>query len=194
MIRIWISLLGVVYGVGLLIAVGISTSTSSQGEVLACSLASDKQTYHIGEVPKLSVRITNLTDRELCLIGSLDGSDCGWRYPHCSFEIATPYGRPRWPGRCGNTNPLREKDFVKVSPGGLFDPYQQIDEYGFFHNALISERTFKSAGEYRLRFVYCTGPKGAAAGDNPLAELIAQVPKVRLVSNEITVRFLAVSP
>jgi len=53
----------------------------------------DKTTCRMGERPKISVRIRNLTNKTIYLVGSLDASEAG-RYPRCSFEILDPDGKP----------------------------------------------------------------------------------------------------
>ena len=90
-------------------------------------------------------------------------------------------------------NELREKDFVKVPPGGAFDPYQSIDDHGFSPNVQqLHPGNFRAAGEYRLRFVYSTrsDKMGEWFGDvtnAKLAHLFRQVPKVEVRSNELKV-------
>jgi hypothetical protein len=143
--------------------------------------------------------LTNQTAADIYLVGSLDGSASKRRYPHCYFEVTGPDGksavpRVQW---CANMNTLREKDFDKVPPGGAFNPFQHIDEYGFFSAYEIDPRTFRTAGEYSIRFVYSTKSDTIAewggdhrdrvAADQRLVGLFRQVPKVEVKSKEIKV-------
>ena len=170
--------------------------------LLSCSIASEKPVYALGEVPKIRVRIKNLTGKDIYLVGSLDASDCKWRYPHCYYEVTGPNGKPATTGigRCGNMNALRERDFVKVPNGKEFDPYQRLDGYGFFSAHQLSKRTFRVPGKYRIRFVYSTASSDIGAwlgdgrrawknkgADNKLATLFARVPKTTIRSNTIAV-------
>jgi len=149
----------------------------------------------MGEVPQISVEIVNRSKNAVYLVGSLDASDCKWRYPHCYYEIIAPDGKSavRSFSRCGNVNPLREKDFLRVPANGKFDPFQHVDDYGFFSVHVPSE-TFAAEGVYRICFVYSTGKKledwvqGKRAADERLLKLLKQVPKTTIKSNEITVR------
>jgi len=174
---------------------------------LACTLRCEPM-CELGQAPTISVEIANWTESEIYLIGSLDGSDTKLRYPFCYFEVIGPDGKlvqPRLFRDCGNMNAIREKDFVKVPRGGKFDPYQKIDDHGFFGTSLITPATFRAEGEYRIRFVYSTDktePKfwvGDALGNVTLmlntgttnenvAKLLASVPKTTVSSNEITVK------
>src|SRR5205823_10991912 len=90
-------------------------SAVERGPPLICTIRADSMCA-LGQSPKVNVEITNNTDNEIYLVGSLDSSDCEWRFPHCIFEVIGPDGKSsvRELGRCGNMNPLREKDFVKV--------------------------------------------------------------------------------
>lgn len=177
---------------------------------LTCTIRSEP-TCELGNVPTISVEIANWTDDEIYLVGSLDNSDRRWRYPFCYFEVIGPDGKRAKPGiaRCGNINAIREKDFVKVPPVGKFDPYQKIDEYGFFGSSLITPETFHAEGQYRVRFVYSTAaadPKfwlGDAQGemsrvlrpgnadDSAITKLLKRVPKTTVCSNEITITVVA---
>ncbi len=165
---------------------------------LGCTIRSESE-CELGRAPKVSVTLSNQTNADVYLVGSLDASDCKWRYPHCYFEVTGPDGKSAVQGaaRCGNMNTLREKDFVRVPPGGTFDPYQRVDGYGFFPAHQLSPDTFRMPGEYRIQFVYSTdsnnlfewGGDGRTevASDEKLIGMFKQVPKVEVRSNEVKV-------
>jgi hypothetical protein len=189
------------------------TPAASEGQAalpkappITCTIRSEP-TCKLGSMPAISVEIANWTDSDVYLIGSLDGSDLKWRYPLCYFEVIGPNGQLALPrlARCGNMNSIREKDFIKVPPGGKFNPYQTIDEHGFFGSSQITPTTFQAEGEYRIRFVYSTDQKeskywlGDAHGDQSemlntggsnesVVKLLAQVPKTTVSSNEVTIQ------
>jgi hypothetical protein len=166
---------------------------------LGCTLRAEP-TCGLGQVPDVTVAIINQTNADIYLVGSLDKSDCRWRYPHCYFEVTGPDGKSPVEEiiGCLHTSTLREEDFVKVPPGGTFDPFQEIDDYGFFFaSRQLNPHTFRAAGEYRIRFVYSTRSDdiGAWAGESAwtpaqyekVVGLFRQVPKVEVQSNEIKV-------
>jgi hypothetical protein len=183
------------------------TPQAPKAPPLTCTIRS-QPTCELGQAPTISVEIANWTEGDVYLIGSLDGSDIKWRLPLCYFEVIGPDGKPvqqRIFRDCGNMNAIREKDFVKVPRGGKFDPYQKIDDLGFFGTALLTPATFQAEGEYRIRFVYSTDraePKywlgdvnGSAAlmlstggANEEVVKLLAKVPKTTVSSNEITVK------
>src|SRR5262249_2910036 len=150
---------------------------------------------------RVKVEIINRTKGEIYLAGSLDASDCAWRYPHCYFEITGPDGRPAAKpiGRCGNMNALRQHDFARVPSGGKFNPYQHTDDPGFFFAHQLRPENFQAPGDYRIRFVYSTDKTdirywlgdGRWMSDGPakekLQKLLDRVPKGTVKSNEIVV-------
>lgn len=135
------------------------------------------------------------------LVGSLDGSDVQWRYPHSYVTIERPTGDrpPAGVGRCGNTNPLRPEDFVVLGPGQAFNPYRRNDDYGFFGCHALDSMTFTSAGRYTVTFHYSTEGSGPEAWNGGLngeptgdaLRLLEQVPPVSLTSNTLEFRVSA---
>ena len=170
-------------------------------DALTCTIRGEP-TCEAGQSPQIQVALTNRSGRAIYLVGSLDASDCRWRYPHCYFEVTAPVGQPPGGiGRCGNTNGLRANDFVKVPPGGTFNPYQRVDDHGFFSAHQLSERHFTTPGEYRIRFVYSTlsddikawdGRGGESAASEPqILRMFRLVPKVEVRSEEFLLTVVA---
>lgn len=99
-------------------------------------------------------------------------------------------------------NTLRPTDFRLVKAGAKFNPYEKIDEYGFFTDYMTTNsETFKNPGVYKIQFHYSTNAEDVKEfiGDRPiqqddtknqkLASLLRQVPKVDIVSNKIEITF-----
>jgi hypothetical protein len=184
----------------LLLSIAFATNAeSAPQESLQCTLRGPL-TFPWGSTPLFEVELLNQTDTDIYLVGSLDGSDVQWRYPQCYFEVIGPDGKSAVvnPARCGNINPLRKSDFVLVPAAGVFDPFQEP----FFYPLHLNAMTFREPGEYRVRFVYSTASDDIrrwnhgiwadevvdVAEDAGLLSLLAQVPKTRVVSNELNVR------
>lgn len=170
-----------------------SHSMPEVGKPLHCVIRGEA-TCKLGEAPKIQVSLVNQTQEDIYLVGSLDASDCKWRYPLCYFEVTGPDGKqvPNSIPRCGLTNPLRAKDFVKVASHDSFDPYKSVDDYGFFSAHQLSQSNFNRAGQYRIRFVYSTASEDVAkwrgnGGDAELISLLKQVPKTDVKSEEFVV-------
>jgi hypothetical protein len=181
-----------------LVAAPAPMPSPGRGGPLSCQISADV-TCELGKAPRVTVKLTNRTRGNILLIGSLDGSDCKMRYPHAYFEVIGPDGKSavKGLGRCGNTNPLTVKDFVKVPAGGLFDPYAAVNGHGFFTSTQLRATNFDRPGKYRIRFTYSTEapdishfgatPRSDRAMPAELARLLMGVPKATVTSNEIVV-------
>lgn len=165
-----------------------------------CKISTDRRVYKIGEVPKIVVSIENHGFREVELVRSLDASDCGWRYPHCTFEILRADGTSavKGIGRCGNTNALRPEDFTTVDGRTTFNPLGE----GSFGGHQLGQTTFDKPGVYAIRFKYSTKSEKIeewlgdgrwlwekGQRDETLAELFEKTPKIDLWSNVLEVSF-----
>jgi hypothetical protein len=169
---------------------------------LACEIQGNT-TCLVGQAPKIHVALRNLSSRPIYLVGSLDGSAEKWRYPYCYFEVIGPDGQSavQRVSRCGNTNTLRPADFFQVPAGRSFDPFQNVDSYGFFSAHQIRAENFTKPGEYRIRFFYSSassdikewGGDGAAqvAADAGLLRLFRVVPKLQVQSEEFRLTVVA---
>lgn len=196
---------GVVAGrvVQVIVALVVLASASGVGAADAafeCEISTDRTNLVIGQVPSLTVRIRNKTGGEVHLVGSLDGSTCGWRFPKCRLEILDPAGRSvALPlGRCGNMNALRTDDFVRVRAGDSFYPFG----LGFFRPSEFSRFPVTTPGEYTVRFHYTTsdrlqdyfGDERRRVGTQVSPEiqrLFEKVPKLELQSNSLKLHFTA---
>lgn len=177
-------------------------NTETKTGEFICILTTDKTVYKVGQVPKLEVQIINESYKEIYLIGSLDGSDDKSRMPYCYFTIVKP--KPDtiiFPG-CKITNPIRTEDFVLVKPKGKFNPFQSIDDYGFFGDHTTTQKeTFQNAGIYKIQFHYSTdtnkienfmgsfGQWSKGADSMKIKSLLARVPKMDIISNRVDISF-----
>lgn len=170
---------------------------------ITCTISSVKQSYKVGEVPQLEVKIRNQSGKDVYLIGSLDGSDIKWRMPHCYFTLRKPITATdsALTGRCKTLNPLRREDIVLVKPGSSFDPYSMIDHSGFFGNAeTLRAANFREPGVYTIQFHYNSNSEKIShfrgdrhyknAGDSiQLQQLFSKAAKIQLSSNTLEIRY-----
>jgi hypothetical protein len=147
-----------------------------------------QKVFHVGDAPKFDVRIHNRGKAIALLVRSVDGSDSG-KSPRVKIAIVGPEGgfeiRPY--GRCGNTNGIREEDFVDVPPGAEFDPYAT----GWVGANLVYGR-FTQPGRYTATFHYVTtetdprrwlrGPCSPCEAPPLYRELLARVTAVELTA------------
>jgi hypothetical protein len=175
-------------------------SKSDSNTDFECRLIVNKTVFKVGEMPEFKVEIKNLTSNDVYLIGSLDASEEKWRMPHSYFTIEKPFKESNsLIGRCGNMNTLRPEDFKLVKPNEVFDPYTNIDDYGYFSSFKISNpENFSKPGKYKIQFHYSTKSNDIKdfMGDDyqtdkkKLKDLLERVPKIELSSNVIEIEIV----
>ena len=185
----------------------ISRPPESVKPSVICTLTADKQIYKQGEVPKFNVTITNKGRRRILMIGCLDGSAQKVRRPWCGLMIKKPKEDTVNFGLCKTSNPLRTQDFVWMNPGESFDPFQSVDQEGFFTDfAATQKETFRNPGNYTVQFYYSsastdikhyisnTGTWGPRTDSNLVKKLFQQCAHVEVLSNTIELKFETKNP
>jgi hypothetical protein len=183
----------------MLLATFVTLSVVAAEPSFNCVLTSDRTSYTVGETPALAVTITNKSGKEVVLVGSLDGSDVGWRFPKCRVEIFDAAGKPVTAamGRCGNMNVLRLADFVVVPAGGAFNPCGP----GFFSPHQFHRFPVSAPGDYTVCFYYSTSDRvedyfgdermmGKTNAAPEIQRMFKRVPKIELKSNQLKLKFL----
>ncbi|HKX30918.1 MAG TPA: hypothetical protein VJ302_24725 [Blastocatellia bacterium] len=149
-----------------------------------------------GALVHLTIEVRNLTDRPLWMVGVLDGSEEGLRYPHYRPGLTSPTVEPSWlrpePMPLSDmVAPLRLQDFCHLQPGEGFDPTVPRD--GAAYQPLKTFASFRppAPGRYEFRLTLSTdsdqdeewlGIVGYPGQDEVLKRL-AQVPRLHLESN-----------
>lgn len=172
----------------------------SQTNSIACTLESKKRAYKIGESPELTVNIINQLDSAITMVGSLDGSDIGLRPPISYFMVRHQLLGSLWNPSiyCATFNQIRKEDFQTVKSKDQFNPYQQIDNDGYFNAQQLEGRNFYFPGIYEITYYYSTAKdstkyKSEQIYDqktkNELIEVWSKVPNLELTSNTITIEY-----
>jgi hypothetical protein len=165
----------------------LSDSLNS-GSSFVCIIESEKRIYHIGESPKIKVKIFNNTDSTVCLVGSVDGSEIGVRAPTCSFKIEHNFWGEQEHhihGFCASLNPIRDEEYQMIESGNYFDPYMEIDYLGYWSPSMLEWDRFLKPGIYKFRFIYSTKVEGFGS----LGHKSDIIPKIELISNELTLKY-----
>lgn len=135
---------------------------------------------------KFRVRIKNVSDHDVTVVGCLDGSSSDKRYPHFNRSVTPSEPMAERMG-CGNCNSLRDSDLKVLKPGESFDPFGP----GTFGEHLAKWTPLK-AGTYTVKFTcdYAAkdlsewnGPIERSMGLGGLEEKLKQVPKVALTAS-----------
>jgi hypothetical protein len=150
-----------------------------------------------GERVPVRVDVRNTSSQPLWIIGVLEGSEVGFRYPHYLPSITgpEPIPEPEQLPHFGNVAPLLLDDFHRLEPGASFDPTRSI--HGAHYHPLHTFQAFRPpvAGRYTVQLTLSTEshdptewlgiietPDKAAILDR-----LAEVPRLRVASAPVTV-------
>jgi len=142
----------------------------------------------------LSVRITNVSEEPIWMVGVLPGSE-GLRYPHYLAEIEGPDGpvSMQFPEELDYVRGLQSEDFVRLGPGESFDPQGK----GFVPIQQLAWFKPVRPGKYRLRLQFDATAKSPrqwlghtlVRDRQEVERLIGQVPPVTVWSNALEIEF-----
>lgn len=157
-------------------------------------LTAGVEVYRVGEKVPVGVEVRNVSGLPLRVVGVLDGSEIGARYPHYRPRITGPgYQAPSLEGP-EFTSPLRPQDFRLLKPSEGFDP--TLPHGGASYVPLVAFNEFRpqTAGRYELSLMLSTDCDKDLEwlGTLPYNQsealpLIAQVPRTRVESNLLVI-------
>src|ERR1044072_1676319 len=113
---------------------------------IAIKLESKSPIFRAGVPVAFRALATNTSGAQIMLIPQGDGAQSGRKYPLCQIQVRGNNGRwiaPKLGPGCGNTNPIREQDFVELKPGKAIDLLG-----GMAWSAYDLSEAFKSSGTY----------------------------------------------
>lgn len=171
-----------------------SSSTRSE-EPIKIELRSAKGSrQQLDEPLDLSVRITNVSDEPVWMVGVVPGSE-GLRYPQYLAEIEGPSGpvQAQFPEALDYVRGLQPDDFVRLAPGESFDPQGK----GFIPVQQLAWFKPTEPGKYRLRLHFDATARelkewmGHTFVRDPgrVERLIRQVPRIEVWSNTLEIEF-----
>jgi hypothetical protein len=162
---------------------------------LTCS----SPTIEAGAPSGVTIEVRNVTDHPVWIIGIVDGSEPGVRFPRWIPMVEGAAELPP-PEVSDFTSPLHPADFRKLEAGEAFDPTSTAGGAHFFRLATF-EAISETPGRYRLALELDTrGPDESAwAGTLPdhrpeasseaeeVRRLLRKVPRLRVRSNTLEV-------
>ncbi len=169
-----------------------------QPAVLTLRLTTEPGRQPIGEPARIAVQLGNATTEDLWVVGVLDGSEEGARYPHyrpavLHDEVVVAAAPPPEDPLVG---PLRAADFHRLAPGETFDPIGSGTA-----GQLFTFTSFRPAepGVYRFTLTLSTesqqpedwlGRFGQDAERAAVLELLPRVPRLTVTSDPLDVTFV----
>lgn len=135
-----------------------------------------------GKEIKFRVRIKNVSDRDVTVVGCLDGSTSNRRYPQFSRTI-TPDNSPPPMLSGGSCNSITESDLKVLKPGESFDPFGPGARETSWIPVKEGTYTVRFTCDYAAKDVLeWNGPIEQSAGLGGLEEKLKNVPKVTLTA------------
>ncbi len=154
-----------------------------------------------GQPVPVGIEVRNASDQPVWIIGVLEGSEAGFRYPYYQPTITGPEPLPE-PDQLlhfGNVAPLRLDDFHLLAPGALFDPTQPV--HGAHYHPLRAFQSFRPPvpGRYTLQLTLSTESQDPAEwlgiietpDKDAILDRLADVPRLKIVSNAVEVEVQA---
>lgn len=172
--------------------------------VITIQLEPKSPSFSVGEQVLFRAITTNVSDQPLLLIPQGDSSQSGRKAPMCQIQIRGADGNwvvPSMPPGCGNTNPIREADFVEVAPRKAIDLLG-----GMAWSVYELSESFKTPGTYEVRLRYDTTrpidawlggplvPEQEASLRAKVAPLFERVPKGVFISNVVKITLKPAPP
>jgi hypothetical protein len=143
----------------------------------------------VGDPLGVRAEVRNVDDQEVLMVGVIDGSEQGVRYPHWRPGVSLGTRVVAEPGRAEDplVGPLRRADFRRLAPGERFDPTGA----GYLPLATFANFRPPEPGTYRCTLSLSTeserpeqwlGRFGQDAERDAVLELVARVPGLTLRS------------
>lgn len=166
----------------------------------AVHLAVPSGPYPVGGPISITIAVTNISDHPQWIVGVLDGSEAGFRYPRYLPRISGPEPLPPPEGLpfCGNVAPLRLQDFLSLKPGESFDPTVPNEGAAYLPLGMFAGFRPPVPGTYEFRLTLETesredeewlGISRYPGWEEVLARL-ARVPRVRVESDAAVVEVI----
>jgi len=182
----------------------MTTSTTSDGgpgseAAVRLVLQAPDAVHPVGRPVPVQVTISNAGDSEMWIVGVLDGSEEGVRYPHYRPVVMRDGVTVAEPGAAEDplVARLRAGEVRRLAPGASFDPTRPVDGAAYVPLSTFATWACPQAGEYQYVLSLSThspvveswlGRVGPAESIEHLRDLLARVPRLTITSNVLTVR------
>jgi hypothetical protein len=154
----------------------------------------------LGASSPIRIEVRNVSQSPIWLVGVVDGSEAGVRFPKWIPHVLTPNGVVAPSEGPDFTSPLRPADFRRLTPGESFDPTLAVKGAAYFPIGAF-DRIAEAAGECSVSLILDTeGPSPAAwmgtlpdrrpraaAEAKEVARRLNEVPRLKVKSNTLVI-------
>jgi hypothetical protein len=164
---------------------------------LSIVLSTPKGVHRVGQPVAVAVAVCNVSESPVQIVGVLDGSETGVRFPHYLPEIKSSVEfEPPEMEVCGTAAPLRITDFRLLLPKDCFDPAKSAGEASYLPLFTFNNFRPSRAGVYELSLTLSTASErdeqwlGVTGypGEEKVLELLKEVPRLTVESNVLIVK------
>lgn len=153
--------------------------------------------HRVNQPVALSIEVRNISAAPLRIVGVLEGSEKGVRFPHYRPQIKASFAlEPPEMEACGNVAPLRVTDFRMLHPQESFDPTKPIDEASYMPLFLFNNFYPPAVGTYELSLTLSTESPNdekwlgwvGYPGEEKVLKLLKEVPRLEVKSNVLLLK------
>jgi len=168
--------------------------------IFTITLKASQTPQRVGTPVSIAVEVRNVSDQPVWIVGVVDGSEEGIRYPRYSPQVTLAgevVARPPAP-EDPLVGPLRLVDFRRLKAGEAFDPTARSSGAAYLPISTFSNFLAVQPGRYQFSLVLSTesqspeqwlGRFGQDAERAGVLERIAIVPRQTIRSNLLEVQF-----
>jgi hypothetical protein len=168
---------------------------------VSLALIARSRRVRLGASSPIRIEVRNLSQSTtIWLVGVLDGSEAGVRFPRWIPHVSATKGVVASTESPDFTSPLRPADFRRLAPGESFDPTLAAEGAAYFPIGAFDQIT-EAAGRYSLSLTMDTEEPSPSAwmGTLPdrrppsageaaeVARRLSQVPRLKVQSNTLTI-------
>ena len=150
----------------------------------------------VGVVVPVKIEVRNVSADAVWMVGVLDGSEQGFRFPHYRPSVTSeqPVPPPEMEA-CGNLAPLRLQEFTRLDPNESFDPTVSDSGAAYLPVYTFANFVAPAPGSYQFQLKLSTrsekeeewlGMMGYPGEADVLVRL-KDVPRVGVESNVATI-------
>jgi hypothetical protein len=160
---------------------------------LSIILSAAPSGHRVDQAVAVSIEVRNISQKPLRIVGVLEGSEMGVRFPHYIPAIKAPVKYEPEMEAYGNVAPLRAVDFRLLLPQESFDPTKPLDDAAYLPLFLFRNFRPPAPGVYELSLTLSTeserdeqwiGIRGYP-GEEKALELLKDVPRLKIRSNTL---------
>jgi hypothetical protein len=164
---------------------------------LTIILSAPDAVYRVGQPVGISIEVCSISDAPVRIVGVLDGSETGVRFPYYLPEIksSAKFELPEMEV-CGTTAPLRTTDFRLLKPRECFDPTKSAGEASYLPLFIFNNFRPTAPGVYEFSLTLSTESERHGQwlgilgypGEEKVLELLKEVPRLTVKSNILTIK------